>query len=375
MNNSSAVQPAPYGENLTAGPAVDNSLYDALWALHMYSIPTICAGGVFGNVMSAWIFLGKQMRKTSCCVYLAARSVSDTGFLLSLFAVWLDSVHVRVFHTQVLCKIVVFMSYNCGFLSVWFVVYATFENYFRICRPTSVPNYCTTTRSCEVIAFTVMVSAFLYNFPLYASSIQIHNGVPYCHWHQRYGDLMQAVTYIDTFLTLVMPVIIILILMTAIMYNSFKVLRRQKRLRSVSGNSFRSRSPQQKLTRLLFAVSFLFIVLNTPNHVIRIKVMILSLVDGYGGLTRTDKTLQRMFELLYYFYFFLHFLIYLVAGKSFRNSFVSKLCAWRCVTVVQCRRGRCMTSSGNTGPHQTPMVILGAGPVPDLDTVEIECRL
>jgi hypothetical protein len=372
MNNSSAAQPAPYADNSTA---VDNRLYDALWVLHMYSIPTICAVGVFGNVMSAWAFLGKQMRKTSCCVYLAARSVSDTGFLLSLFAVWLDRVHVRVFHTPGVCQIVVFMSYICGFLSVWFVVYVTFENYFRICRPTTVPNYCTTTISYKVIAFTVMLSVLLYNFPLWTSSIQTHNGVPYCHWQQRYADLMQAVTYIDTFLTLVVPVIIILILMIAIMFSSFKALKRQKLRCSVSESSFRSRSPLQQVTRLLFAVSFFFLILHTPSHVIRIKIMIISLVEGYVDLTRTDKTLQRMFELMYYFNFSLNFLIYLVAGKSFRNSFVNKLCAGRCVTVVQCIRGCCKTSSGDSGQPHTYMALLRSGTISELNTVESECRL
>jgi hypothetical protein len=372
MDNSSADQPAPYGDNSTA---VDNSMYDALWALRMYSIPTICAVGVFGNVMSAWTFLGKQMRKTSCCVYLAARSVSDTGFLLSLFAVWLDSVHVRVFHIQGVCQIVVFMSYICGFLSVWFVVYVTFENYFRICRPTSVSNYCTTTISHKVIAYTVMMSVLLYNFPMWTTSIQTHNGVPYCHWEDKYANLMQAVTYIDTFFTLVMPVVIILILMTALMCSSFKALRRQKRRCSVSGNSFRSRSPQQKAARLLFAVLFSFLVLHTPNHVIRIKVMIIRLVDGYSDLTRTDQTLQRMFELLYYFNFSLNFLIYLVACKSFRNTFVRKLCATRCVTVGQYSRERHRRSSGDTGQPQTAMALLSLGPILELDTVESECRL
>jgi hypothetical protein len=169
----------------------------------------------------------------------------------------------------------------------------------------------------------------LYNVPMWTTSIQMQHGVPYCHWQDRYDNLMQAVTYIDTCFTLVMPVIIILVLMTAIIYSSFKARKRQKQLCSVAVNSSRSRSPIQKVTRLLFAVSFFFLVLHTPSHVIRIKVM-----NGDVNLDTTDNTLQRMFQLIYYFNFSLNFLIYLVAGKSFRTTFVDKLCAGHCTISV-----------------------------------------
>jgi hypothetical protein len=299
--------------------------------------------------MSAWIFLGKQMRKTSFCVYLAARSIADTVFLLTLFVVWLDNVQVRVFHIQGVCQIVVLLSYITSFLSVWSVVFLTCDNYFRICRPHTVPVNCTTMVAYKVIASTMLFAVVLYHIPMWATSIQTREGKQRCHWLDKYSSLMQAVTYVDTFFTLVAPFIIIISLITAIMYSRLKEQKRHGRRRDISRNSKRSRSHIQKATRLVFAVLGFFLVLHTPSHVIRIKLMIIQKVHEYTELAGTDITLQRMFEVMYYLNFSVNVLIYFAAGKPFRNGLYNLVCTAHCCgEQTCCERRQRRTSMGLT---------------------------
>ena len=73
---------------------------------HLIALPTVAVLGIISNMLSFFIFVSKTMRRTSCSIYLAARSVSDTGFLLSLFFTWLgDAMGVPVIHTVVVCQV------------------------------------------------------------------------------------------------------------------------------------------------------------------------------------------------------------------------------------------------------------------------------
>ncbi|PVD18773.1 hypothetical protein C0Q70_21325 [Pomacea canaliculata] len=114
-----------------------------LGRVYIISVPTIIILGVIGNILAFCIFASKSLRRTSCSIYLAARSFSDSGFLVSLFISWLgDALKIPIIHVTVMCQLVIFTSYFFAFLSVWLVVFITMENYIRICHPFSVAKFC-----------------------------------------------------------------------------------------------------------------------------------------------------------------------------------------------------------------------------------------
>lgn len=90
-----------------------------MWQLNAYLTPVIIAVGLFGNLLSFFVFVCTHVKRLSSSVYLAALAVADTGFLVQLFVVWLGYVRVFLFHQQVWCQAFVYLTYVCSFLSVW----------------------------------------------------------------------------------------------------------------------------------------------------------------------------------------------------------------------------------------------------------------
>nr|KAG5697681.1 hypothetical protein BaRGS_000566 [Batillaria attramentaria] len=76
-------------------------------------VPLIFVFGLVGNSLAAGCFLSESLMNTSCCLYMACKCTADTGFLIT-----------------------VFVSYVCGFMSVWLVLAITYENYVRLCSRT-----------------------------------------------------------------------------------------------------------------------------------------------------------------------------------------------------------------------------------------------
>lgn len=95
--------------------------------LNLYAIPIIIMVGVAGNTLSFYVFLGTYLSRQSSSIYLAYLSVADTGFLLSLFLVWLEWVDIKLFHKQGWCQLILYTTYLFSYLSVWTVVAFTAE--------------------------------------------------------------------------------------------------------------------------------------------------------------------------------------------------------------------------------------------------------
>ncbi|XP_033759480.1 kappa-type opioid receptor-like [Pecten maximus] len=265
--------------------------------------------GLIGNTLATIVFLSKSQRKTSCSLYLAARSLSDTGFLITLFIVCLTDLGVNIFNVDGICQVVIFLTYICGFLSVWFVVMVTVENYIRICHPFRVNQHCTVRTAKTVIGGFVFVALLLYNFPLWTTGIHVGpDGSRICARHSVYDKINQIVTYSDTVITLIVPMLMIIFLMVAIIYSILELLHRQARLKGKRQkcNERRHSSPQSKVTKLLFSVSFVFITLTLPSHVIRIQMTVKYLYFSSASVicpTMAELAIQKVFLILYYFSF------------------------------------------------------------------------
>ncbi|KAH3844669.1 hypothetical protein DPMN_086929 [Dreissena polymorpha] len=86
-------------------------------------LPLIVFVGLIGNLTSIYLLLlDKQVRKVSSSVFLTSVLAADTGMLMSLFLVWIESLGYPVNHLPAVCRINVYLTYVFGFLSIWFVV-------------------------------------------------------------------------------------------------------------------------------------------------------------------------------------------------------------------------------------------------------------
>ena len=296
---------------------------NAAMLVEIYCMPVICLFGLVGNTLSSITFLRNPLRKTSCSLYLAVRSISDNGFLLALSLIWISTVfELRLSRVKGICQTIVFLTYICGCVSVWLVVFVTIENYVRICHPFAAKTVCSK-RPARILTCILCISALgVYNFPLWISNSD-------CSHNHKFYEITQALVYTDTLLTLVIPSLLIIVLMIAILYSLIQTFQRRQRLRKSPEPKNRATGktlPAAKVTKMLFVVSLMFFILNIPSHIIRLYILINSFIKGQNQPPNVERAIQTIFQLIYYLSFSLNIIIYLSFGRNFRTTFKTLFC-------------------------------------------------
>ncbi|XP_041353302.1 B1 bradykinin receptor-like [Gigantopelta aegis] len=317
LNSSSTAE-----ETILMNP-LSNPAYVVMRRIQTVLIPVVCVVGMIGNILASGTFLNPVLRNTSCCLYLAAKSIGDMGFLLSLFVIWLYRIRVPFLLFEGVCHVTVFLTYVCGFLSVWFVVIITCENFIRISQHSKIPTFCTRKTALLVITCFVCFSLVFYSFSLWTTGVVSMGMTSHCTSLDRFSDLLSVMTYVDTTITLLLPSFIVVFFVLAIMLSAFKAFKRRQRLGGIGQprrRRCRYQTPEGEVTKFLFALSLIFFLLHTPSHAIRIK-LIVSHYLGNIQPTLVDLILQRIFELLLSLNFSVNCLLCYIFGDNFRKVF------------------------------------------------------
>ena len=309
----------------------NDTVYKSISIFRNITTPMICLIGVIVNMFTLATFLSSTLRQTSCNVYLAARCISDTVFLLTLFIVWLESVQIPIFHTNGVCQAVVFLSYVSSFFSVWMVVAVSLENYIRLCIPSYLYLLCTVKKATICCFVLLILSMVIYNFPLWITGIEEFHGKTFCMTNDYYKSMYLVMTYIDSLLTLIFPLAFIMCLCIGIICKAIEGYKRRVRLRKMTsirpgGAILFSLTPEAKITRLLFLVSVLFIALHSPIHIMRTVMIIKLYILKIDHLKPIEPSLKIAFEFLYNLNFAINFFIYMMCGPTFRKTFCRMFC-------------------------------------------------
>ncbi|CAF1163542.1 unnamed protein product [Adineta steineri] len=75
--------------------------------------------GFIGNSISSYVFIRSKLKRLSCSSYLIALSLSDNGYLICLSMIWLENLHLYIFHNNGICQIAVYLTTVFSSLSVW----------------------------------------------------------------------------------------------------------------------------------------------------------------------------------------------------------------------------------------------------------------
>ena len=323
---------------------------------NIYLTPLLVVIGVVGNIMSFLVFAISHLRRQSSSVYLACLALADTGFLLALFLSWFSWLKINVMHVNGACHLVVYLTYVCGFLSVWSIAAYTVERYIVVTFPFKRHLMCTVKRSLMVVVSLSLFALLAYSFSLWTSGIVQSRGEAMCQPLPHFFGFVYVLSNIDTILTLLIPMLVIVVLNMKIVFTLYKFYHRRqsmtsdsdalvewRRLSNASTQKvtlstkvdhrfvLRSRDTinrracalqkrsQIKITRMLLIVSTMFIILNAPSHAIRLHGFILFAIYK-TNISRTEIRCQELLQFLYYTSFSINFFLYSLCGKNFRKG-------------------------------------------------------
>ena len=297
------------------------------------------------------------MKRTSCNIYLAALATSDTTFLLCVFLSWSADIYNR----NGWCQTLVYLTYVTGFLSVWYIVAFTTERFILVCFPSKRHKVCTP-QVAQVIVIVLTCFAFaFYSFSPIVSGINSFHGHTICAPLPDYDRVSWILNNLDTLLTLVIPVIIILgcnIKIARLVctfykskppkpyhyvckweftgqsqnnntYHTNMYMRRSYNSVSTTGihstillpNAKSGSNYQIKATRMLLIVSTVFLVCNLPTHAVRFHGFIMYMIDNSYVPSRSFILWQKFFQTMYYINFSVNFFLYSFSSRSFRLGF------------------------------------------------------
>ena len=291
-------------------------------------IPIIAFVGVVGNTISIIVFMSNYFRhvSSSSSCFLTGLACADNIFLLTLFLTWYDGSVVNFIVSVEACQFIGYITYVTSFLSVWFVVGFTVERYVAICHPLHSKILCSNSRE-RIVAIVLSVFACLmYNYAFWTSDVKFKNGKYRCGLQDQYIKLLETLTWVDSFLTMLLPFFLIAILNVRVVRTSAKFHEKRKQCMNpadaliVKSKNKIYTKQQMRVTRTLLLVSTTFLVLNLPSHVVRIYNLIIYLTDSDVGIGLGLYVAQQITQIIYYTTFGVNFFLYAFYGKHFRKS-------------------------------------------------------
>jgi len=292
--------------NLTDSGNVSASAGTDPWELFIHTtgavfVPIIVITGLFGNTLSLMVFATPAMRRTPCSVFLGALSAADNTFLTALLLTWIDGEVMSFLTSDIACQLIIYLTYIASFLSVWFIVGFTCERYIAVCHPLRRPRLCSVYREKITVAALTVWACLMYNYSFWTTGFEQLEPQPRCYHKLRFIEFLNVITWFDTFLTMIIPFIIIIVVnisvlrkiyisrnksnnsfnadntrgssrSTALLYScrSSLVLVRHDRSRQPRNGRTYNGSPHVRVTRTVLCVSLTFLLLNLPSHVIRL---------------------------------------------------------------------------------------------------------
>nr|KAF7434385.1 hypothetical protein H0235_002576 [Vespula pensylvanica] len=203
-----------------------------LRGVQLYYTPILVYLGSLGNCLSVCVFFGTKLRRSSSSIYLGALAISDTGFLISVFVVWLNMVNIGIFNEQGFCQFFIYLTTLCSFLSVWFVVAFTVERFVAVQYPFHRQSMCTVARAKTVVIGLTILGIMTCSPTLWFSSPRLKTwdkeNVTECLVAEGWEASATIFNSIDAILTFVVPftvIVVLNILIARAIYRLAKVRR------------------------------------------------------------------------------------------------------------------------------------------------------
>lgn len=266
-----------------------NSTLSTVELFQFYYTPILVYMGGIGNMLSVYIFLTPKLRKLTSSYYLSALAISDTVFLIALFIVWLAMIEIDVFNQPGACQILVYLTSTCSFLSVWFVVAFTIERFVAVRCPLLRHSICTVQRAKIILISLVIFAMIIFSPLLIFANTQVIKNNTMCSVEPEWQHLASIFNIVDTIITFLIPVVVIVALNMEICKAIWKLndtrqiltVRRvvQKNIKPISRMDYFG--TQMKITKMLLIVSSTFLCFNLPSYIMRVLAYMIEVSTKY----------------------------------------------------------------------------------------------
>lgn len=304
--------------------------------MYIYILPAIIFPGLTLNAVSCFVFTSRELKNFSSSIYIFALLISDTGVLIGLLLVWLEAIGYQVNHLNGICQGFVFFTYVFSFLSVWYVVCITVENYITVCHPKQFMSMCTKTRAVLVVTCILMMPLALYIITPVAAEVRSPESaeeVGKCGLRDEFSSTMLVMTYIDSIVTLLIPLIAISVMLIAIILSIIHKSKWKKRLSSLpmldacelrpitdTRQGFIRTSAQIRVAKMLLALSVSYVIMNAPSHVPRLYYLTRPRRPGASEVTHSEGLIQLVLQYVSYAHHASKFWIFVTFSKNFVKS-------------------------------------------------------
>ncbi|XP_076242299.1 nociceptin receptor-like [Calliopsis andreniformis] len=313
-----------------------------LRSVQFYYTPILVCLGSLGNCLSLVVFFRTKLCQYSSSIYLGALAISDTGFLMSVFVVWLNMLKVSLFNRPGFCQFFIYLTTLCSFMSVWLVVAFTIERFIAVQYPLYRQSVRTVARAKAAVAALTGLGMILCSPVLWLSTPRLQynedGNVTECG-HLAEGLESWATVYnvIDTVLTFAIPFTVIIIMNVLIAKAVYRHIEIRKSLtheprdmkERTHVQSMRNNMSQTKTTKMLLVVSSVFLLFNLPAYVLRIHAFLH--FQEEKAAPRSVELAQQICNLLFNTNFGINFILYCATGQNFRRAI-------RCMCVKRFRR-------------------------------------
>lgn len=299
--------------------------YKAAEFINNYYLYVVCAIGVPGNV--ACIVTLTCMKPTfSSAVYMVTLAIADlVAIALKLSYLLLTKNDVRI--GDRMCQLIFMLGTVSQMYSNWILVAMTTERFIAIWFPFQVKKLCTKKNAVAVITlllifFILANIQFLFTFEEVKDTFMSWD----CRPKENYKEFIQFVWYwIDGALYAMIPIIVILILNSLIIYSVRKSSNAQLHLTNRIKNMNEKISQQKQITMMLLTTSLVFLVLILPNCVFFIAREYWSWKESQLGNAQYYLVYQVVF-LLSDLNHAVNFYLYCFSGRKFRQRFLELIC-------------------------------------------------
>lgn len=305
------------------------------------STPVIVFVGIIGNILSLVVMKSEALRHKSYSHYLCALAVFDTLTLIINLIATVDDYYMYfalpgVFHnfSSLGCKLYNFMSHVITLMSSWIIVLMAIERLMAVCLP--FKKVLLRTQSGAAIAICVLLLAVsgsqsfrlvMIDHVTYDEAYRIQD----CLAGEEYMSIYTSLEVYYYFWTLLfaMPVIVVLMSNSLVLYQIFKVRKEFKKERNNLIN--RNVRTTQRSTIMLIGVAFAYIITLLPTFLLSLVVDLTIKFKEKETAIKVFFTLTpylKLTESIALLNYALNFFIYVVSGKRFRFE-LRKKCNYR----------------------------------------------